>query len=196
MWGSNASPQNPDAQCASCTPTDGAPQLWGRDNGGALSIIPGSGRWGLRGAPKPGFPFPAKANVSLLPAPRLLRNRDTQRCPQALTLPAREMASGRSQLRQICQVGAQCSADTYLGSLPESRRPSCWGSCTAVAGKAAARLVPLRTCGRRASGRFVSPQRSGSSRARRPRAEKPELVAEASGAPWRLLGAERSHPGA
>lgn len=58
MWGSSTSPQNPDAQCASRTPIDGAPQLWGRDgdDNGALSIIPGSGRWGLRGALKPGFP--------------------------------------------------------------------------------------------------------------------------------------------
>lgn len=95
----------------------------------------------------------------------------------------------------IRQVGAQGSADTYLGGPLESRRPSCWRYCAAVTGKAAARLVPLRTCRLRASGRFVSPQRSGSARARRPRAEKPELVAEASGAPWRLRDAARTHPG-
>lgn len=66
-----------------------------------------------------------------------------------------------------------------------------WEGCCPA--RSPAHLPPRR---HRASGRFVSPQRSGSSRARRPRAEKPELVAEASGALWRLLGAERSHPGA
>lgn len=93
------------------------PQLWGRDrDNGVLSIIPGSGRWGLLGCSQAGPPIPSLGEGPPVPCPLLLCNRGAQRCPQALTLSAPGMASGRSQLRQYAKFGLRVLRTRTLGA--------------------------------------------------------------------------------